>query len=193
MALHLVRHGHAHAQPGVAASSWLLSAAAIEPIAALRSSGILPDHAAWFVSPEPKAIQTADLLGPEGYEVIEDLREHERSALWLDDFEDRVVTALLQPDLPAVLGWEPTAVTRRRVVDAVRSITVRTMLRGFNDVVLVGHGTAWTLLVAALTDTAPDIDAWRAMAAPDHCVLDEAAVLVPWSQNRSPSPGDARL
>jgi hypothetical protein len=27
---------------------------------------------------------------------------------------------------------------------------------------MVGHGKAWTLLVASLTDTKPDIEQWRA-------------------------------
>ena len=180
MALHLVRHGPAQAEPGVVASAWRLRADAPEAIAALRAAGVLPDSAAWFVSPEPKAIQTADLLGPESYEVVDDLREQERSAAWLDDFDKRVVAGLREPELPAVLGWEPAAATRQRVVDAVRAITVRSMLRGHDDVVLVGHGTAWTLLVAALTDAEPDIHAWRAMASPDHCALDGAAVTSPW-------------
>lgn len=141
---------------------------------------MLPNDAAWFVSPEPKAIQTADLLGPESYEVVEDLREQQRTAGLVEDFEHRVVTGMLEPELPAVLGWEPAAVTRERVVVAVRSITVRSMLRGHDDVVLVGHGTAWTLLVAALTDARPDTDAWTAMMTPDHCAIDGAEVASPW-------------
>ena len=180
MALHLVRHGPALVNRRVAAAEWRLSADAPDAVGRLRAAGVLPETAAWFVSPEPKAIQTADLLGPESYEVVDDLREQERTAAWLDDFEDRVSAALEQPELPAVLGWEPAATTRQRVVDAVRSITVRSMLRGHDDVVLVGHGTAWTLLVAALTDAAPDIDAWRAMGTPDHCVIDGAEVTIPW-------------
>ena len=35
------------------------------------------------------------------------------------------------------------------------------------DVVLVGHGTAWTVLVASLTGEPPDLDRWAAMAMPD--------------------------
>ena len=37
------------------------------------------------------------------------------------------------------------------------------------DVVLIGHGTALTLLVADLVGRPPDIDAWQAMLLPDHC------------------------
>jgi hypothetical protein len=40
------------------------------------------------------------------------------------------------------------------------------------DVVLVGHGTAWTLVVAELTGHRPDLDRWRALAMPDLIVVD---------------------
>jgi hypothetical protein len=42
---------------------------------------------------------------------------------------------------------------------------------------MVGHGKAWTLLVASLTDTKPDIEQWRALLMPDHCVLDGGAIV----------------
>jgi broad specificity phosphatase PhoE len=35
------------------------------------------------------------------------------------------------------------------------------------DVVLVGHGTAWTLLRAALSGEPPDLDAWTRLSMPD--------------------------
>jgi len=40
------------------------------------------------------------------------------------------------------------------------------------DVVLVGHGTAWTVLVSALTRRPPDLDRWRTLAMPDLIVVD---------------------
>jgi broad specificity phosphatase PhoE len=70
-----------------------------------------------------------------------------------------------------------------------------------SDVVLVGHGTAWTVLVAALTHRPPDVDAWRGLHMPDHCALelaldhdDEAAgpgpatahVIRPWGSWATP-------
>jgi broad specificity phosphatase PhoE len=39
-------------------------------------------------------------------------------------------------------------------------------------VVLVGHGTAWTMLAAELTGAPPDLEAWAALAMPDVWVLD---------------------
>jgi hypothetical protein len=40
--------------------------------------------------------------------------------------------------------------------------------------VLVGHGTAWTVLVAELTGAEPDLARWRAMAMPDLIVVPTA-------------------
>ena len=40
-------------------------------------------------------------------------------------------------------------------------------VHGDDDVVLVGHGTAWTLVVADLTGQPPDLDRWESLAMPD--------------------------
>ena len=47
------------------------------------------------------------------------------------------------------------------------------VLRALTDVVLVGHGTAWTCLVSALRGAPPDLDAWESLAMPDliECVV----------------------
>ena len=60
-------------------------------------------------------------------------------------------------------AWEPIAATRDRVVGTVRR------LRGEHagDLVLVGHGTAWTVLTSTLAGAAPDLSAWERLAMPD--------------------------
>ena len=60
--LYLVRHGAPAIQPNRPASQWQLAPTGFRAVAALRHSGRLPDKAAWFSSPEPKAIGTARLL-----------------------------------------------------------------------------------------------------------------------------------
>jgi broad specificity phosphatase PhoE len=60
--------------------------------------------------------------------------------------------------------WEPLADLEARLVPAVREILAR---HPADDVVLVGHGTAWTVLRAALTGEPPDLDAWAALRMPD--------------------------
>ncbi len=41
------------------------------------------------------------------------------------------------------------------------------------DVVLVGHGTAWTVVAAALTGAEPDLDRWARLGMPDVLTLSE--------------------
>lgn len=97
----------------------------------------LPSRAAWFCSPEPKAQETAQLLTDSDVGIIDELREIEGEA----DAE------LLARLLPAV----------RRILDT----------HGDDDVVLVGHGTAWTLLEAELTGRAPDPARRTSLGMPD--------------------------
>ena len=161
--LHLVRHGRPLLVEGVPASQWDLDPASYDDVWALRASGRLPTRAAWFSSPEPKAIQTAGLLTDGDVGVLPDLREHERSGEWVDNFPAAVRRAFAEPDVPAVEGWEPLGACRDRVTRAVR----RVLEVYDDDVVLVGHGTAWTLVVADLTGGLPDLDRWQSLAMPD--------------------------
>jgi broad specificity phosphatase PhoE len=167
--LHLVRHGRPLVVRGVPAADWDLDPEAYDDVWALRSSGRLPTRAAWFSSPEPKAIQTAQILTDADVGVLPDLREHERTAEWVEDFRAAVRTAFARPAEPAVDGWEPLDVCRRRVTAAVRQVVD---VHGAQDVVLVGHGTAWAVLVADLTGAPPDLARWEALAMPDLISLD---------------------
>ncbi len=162
MTLFLVRHGRPLVDRLRPAHEWSLDPAYDDDVRALR--GRLP-AAAWYCSPEPKAFLTARLLTEEPIEMVPDLREHERhSTDWITDFEAVVARAFAEPDTPAYDGWEPLARCRERVVRAATGIlaTHRTA-----HVVLVGHGTAWTCLVSALSGRAPDLDSWARMSMPD--------------------------
>ena len=75
-----------------------------------------------------------------------------------------------RPDERAVPEWEPLSLTRTRVLAAVGALTVEHP----GDLVLVGHGTAWTVLVAALTGHPPDLAAWERLAMPDVWVVGDA-------------------
>ncbi|HSU01031.1 MAG TPA: histidine phosphatase family protein [Nocardioides sp.] len=162
MTLHLVRHGRPAIVPGTPAATWDLDPATYDDVWALRDR--LPARAAWFTSPEPKALQTAQLLTDADVGVLPDLREHERAGEWVEDFPAAVRRAFADPDTAAVPGWEPLSACRDRVVPAVRRVLD---VHGGDDVVLVGHGTAWTLVVADLTGRPPDLDRWSSMAMPD--------------------------
>jgi broad specificity phosphatase PhoE len=164
MTLFLVRHGLSLPDRERPASEWDLDPAGFDAVWALRESGRLPTRAAWFSSPEPKAQQTAQLLTDGEVGVVDELREHERAAGWLEDFPDRVRAAFARPGTPAAPGWEPLDATRVRLVPAVRRILE---VHDGEDVVLVGHGTAWTLLAAELTGEEPDLVRWESLGMPD--------------------------
>ena len=164
--LFLVRHGRPLVEPGRPAAGRRLDPAATGDVDALRASGRLPDGATWCSSPEPKARETAARLTDGPVLVVDDLAEQHRGVHWFgtdDDFRAAVRRAFERPDERAVPAWEPLAVTRHRVVEAVRRLAAEHP----GDLVLVGHGTAWTVLSAALGGTAPDLRAWERLAMPD--------------------------
>lgn len=163
--LYLVRHGRSLPEPGLIPSAWELDPAGFDDIWTLRESGRLPAAARWFCSPEPKALATAQLLTDAEVGVVEGLREHVReTADWIEDFAATVRRAFDEPEVSAYDGWEPLARTRDRVVTTVRGLLAE---HPGEDLVLVGHGTAWTVLVAELTEAAPDLDRWARLAMPD--------------------------
>ncbi|GEP36950.1 hypothetical protein NPS01_06130 [Nocardioides psychrotolerans] len=169
MTLFLVRHGRSLPDREHIPAAWELDPAGFDDIWALRESGRLPQDAAWFCSPEPKAISTAQLLTEGEVGIVEDLGEHRRGTTdWIDDFAGVVRLAFEHPDTPAYDGWEPLSACRDRVVPAVRRILD---VRAGEDVVLVGHGTAWTVTIAELTGSEPDLGRWAALAMPDVLVV----------------------
>jgi broad specificity phosphatase PhoE len=165
--LHLVRHGRPVVDRDVPAREWVLDPASYDDVWALRER--LPTRATWFTSPEPRAVETAQLLSDAATGIVDGLREHERGVGWVDDFPDAVRRAFERPDEAASPGWEPLSVCRARVVGAVGPILAA---HAGEDVVLVGHGTVWAVLAAALTGTPPDPVRWAGPRMPDTICLD---------------------
>jgi broad specificity phosphatase PhoE len=169
-ALHLVRHGRVVPDDGPA-SGWRLHPEAVSGIADLRASGVLPANARWFSSPEPKAMGTARALTDAAVGLVDGLREMSRPAeSWrpAEEWSLIVRRSMEAPDQPALPDWETGRNTTDRVVGAVRQLRKRCP---DDDLVLVGHGTAWTLLVSELTGSPPDFEAWSRLRLPDHCAL----------------------
>lgn len=160
--LFLVRHGWPLQTPGVAAEHWELDPAGFDDVWALRDR--LPAGATWYSSPEPKAQQTAQLLTDGDVGVVDGLREHVRGSAWVEDFEATVEQAFAEPSIPAYEGWEPLEACRDRVTKTVTGILAA---HAGEDVVLVGHGTAWTVLASELTGLPPDLTRWRSLGMPD--------------------------
>lgn len=183
MHLHLVRHGRPAVSADQPSTGWPLHPAARADVAALRAAAPWPDNAVWISSPEPKALQTAELLTDAPVAV--DVRLHEAVRhTWIDDaaeFRRAVLDSFAEPDRAAVDGWEPLSRTRDRLVGAVAGLAPD---HPSHDLVLVGHGTAFTLLVAAILDRPCDVAAWGTMTMPDHWQYDLTArrVIRPWGQ-----------
>lgn len=167
--LHLVRHGPPAVDHAVPAARWPLCADAPAEIAALAAAGVLPRSARWFSSPEPKAGQTARELTAEAVTMYDALGEVERPAGVVDDFAGAVRQGFADPDASPLPGWETCAAARRRIGRGVRKLL--DAYQG-ETLVVVGHGTVLTLLVAELTNAPVDTAAWEQMTFPDHCVLD---------------------
>ena len=177
MTLYLVRHGRPNVDPAVPASTWVLDPEHEHLVADLAARAPWPDDAVWFTSPEPKAARTAFLLAGREVPIVEDLREHDRTdTTWVPDFADAVGEAFARPYSEVCQGWEPIIRTRSRVVTAARKILAEHPGR---DVVLVGHGTAWTLLAAVLAGTEPDLERWRSLAMPDVITVEKTTLLEP--------------
>jgi broad specificity phosphatase PhoE len=167
--LFLVRHGRPLIDRPRPAHEWELDPAAYDDIWALRTSGRLPEDAVWFSSPEPKALGTAGLLFDGEVGVIDDLRELVRTE-WVDDLGPVMRRCFAEPELSPHPGWESLKACQDRVVRAVDSILAA---HQDTDVVLVGHGTAWTALAAVLTGTQPDLDKWHALQMPDLITVED--------------------
>ena len=180
--LHLVRHARSLPVHDVPAERWGLDPQGAPDLLALAESGRVPQDVPWYSSPEPKALATAHVLRHPGTSpspaeahtcrcdrvtVVDELAEHRRAPRWFDDpaeFRAAVVRAFEVPSRSAVPEWEPLAATRDRMLPVVRRLLDA---HPDTDVVLVGHGTAWTLLVSELTGRAPDLRAWEALRMPD--------------------------
>lgn len=170
MLLHLVRHGRPLVDPSVAPPEWQLDPDGFAEIEALRAA--LPtsvSEASWFSSDERKALRTAQRLTDSSVKAVPGLREAVRGA-YVEDrttFTDAVIRGLQCPATAALPGWEPLERTRERVARSVSDLVSRSA----GEVVLVGHGTAWTLLISYLLDT-PFSHTLPAMGMPDLLILD---------------------
>ena len=194
--LHLVRHGRPLIEPGKPASSWRLDAAASPDVQGLQVFMRTNAAAAsWHSSDEPKAIATASALTDGEVEVVPMLREAVR-ADWFphqDQFQAAALAAFARPAHAARPGWEPFDQTRARI----RATADKIVKRSRTDVVLVGHGTAWTLLVSDITGQPPDLESWRRLGQPDLCTLDLDTTSVvrawgTWQLNDSPAARSCR-
>jgi len=106
-----------------------------------------------FASSEQKARDgaqiLADALGLDGYSVVNDLGENDRSAtgyLAKQEFEATADAFFAHPQ-ESVRGWEPAVIAEARIICAVEQIVSQT---SDDDLAIVGHGGTGTLLYCHL-------------------------------------------
>ena len=186
--LHLVRHGRPLVDPTTSAGEWPLDPRSLADVDALRAA--LPPsatEAAWYSSDERKALATARDLTDAPVQPLPGLREAARHSFIRDqtEFTAAVSRGLRHPAAAAVPGREPLERTRQRVADTAAQV----MGESDGDVVLVGHGTASTLLVHHLLDE-PLPERLPPMRTPDLLVLDVSTrtVVRRWGDWRRQQP-----
>lgn len=126
-----------------------------------------------YTSPEPKAFQTAEILGAAmdlDVTVIEDLREHDRTGVPFlpgpGEFAASVLRLFANPG-ELVFGVESAAAALARFRTGVGEV----LSRGDRQPLLVTHGTVMALYVAAVSS----VDAagfWRELSMPCYVVLE---------------------
>ena len=169
----LIKHARPQVEAEVPSEEWVLSEAgriASEALAErLRPMGV----GAVFSSLEPKAEETAKIVGEKlgvKVEVVKGLEEHDRSNVPMmrtGDFISAIAQFFREPDL-LVLGKETAEEAGERFDDAIEGVMKRSDAQ---TVAVVTHGTVIALLAAARLK----MDAftlWRTMQLPSYLVID---------------------
>ena len=168
----LVKHSIPEMLENVPAREWHLSAAG--QIKAERlAERLIPFHPDLLISStEPKAIETAQILGKRlqlPVRIVENLHEHDRSKtgfLSRDKFEQAVLDFFEQPD-QLVFGSETAEQTYKRFSTVVFSLLEECR----ENIVIVSHGTVMSLFISHLLGTS-GMEIWRELGLPSFVVLD---------------------
>jgi broad specificity phosphatase PhoE len=174
-ALILVRHGRPAIDPDTPPTTWPLCdegrdgcARIAERIAALKPTRVV-------ASPEPKALQTAQILAaPLGLAVEVDpgLHEHKRQHLSFgteEEFRQRIAQAFADPKAASPGGESPHEACMRLAA---------TLARHEGDPLLaVSHGTVMSFYLAEKLGLDAH-DLWRSLHMPDAFVLDADGALI---------------
>jgi broad specificity phosphatase PhoE len=174
-ALILVRHGRPAIDPDTSPTTWPLCdegrkgcAKIVERVTALKPTRVV-------ASPEPKALQTAQILAaPLNLEVEVDpgLHEHKRQHVSFgteQEFRERIAEAFAEPSKPAPGGESPHEACERLAATLARH-------RG-DPLLAVSHGTVMSLYLAEKLGLDAH-DLWRSLHMPDVFVLDADGALI---------------
>jgi len=168
-ALIMVRHSAPTVDETAPPPTWRLSAAGRQAALALAESLVPFAPAAAVASPEPKALETAQIIaGRFGLEVTPDLglAEHHRPALPFgsrETFEARMASVFAQPAQP-FFGGESADAARHRFAAALERHPMRPLL-------VASHGTVLSLYLSRRLALDP-FALWKSLALPEAFVLD---------------------
>jgi broad specificity phosphatase PhoE len=162
-----------HAQPIIDETAppptWRLSAAGREAALALADRLAPFAPAAALASPEPKALETAQIVaGRFDLPVITDpgVAEHHRPALPFgsrEDFEARMAAFFAEPAEPFFGGESADAAHDRFAATLSRHAT--------RPLLVASHGTVLSLYLSRRLEIDP-FDLWKSLALPEAFVLD---------------------
>lgn len=159
----LVRHSVPEIEPARPAHEWRLSADGRARCERLARQVAAYEPELLLSSPEPKALETAELIAPRlglAVKVENDIREHERRTLPFlprSEFLRLMREFFARPD-EVVVGEESASAARARFASVVDSID--------RPAVAVTHGTVIALYVAA-SDEDGGFAFWKTLALPD--------------------------
>ncbi|WP_372784337.1 histidine phosphatase family protein [Phenylobacterium sp.] len=168
-ALILVRHAAPVIEPDAPPPTWRLSAAGREAALALAGRLAAFAPAAVAASPEPKALETAEIIAAQlGLAVSQDpgFAEHRRPDLKFgsrDDFESAMAAFFADPAQP-FLGGESGDEAHDRFAAALARHAARPLL-------VATHGTVLSLYLSRRLNLDP-FDLWKSLALPEAFVLD---------------------
>lgn len=165
----LVRHGRPVIDPDIPPPQWGLCPEGRDAVAALAEKLTGFGIKAAISSPEPKALQTAEIIGQRlglAVEVEHGLGEHKRPQASFGteaEFQAKIATIFANPHAPAP-GGESAEQARERLAAALARHKTRPLLA-------VTHGTVLSYYVAKLANCDAH-DLWRSLRTPDAFVFD---------------------
>jgi len=172
----LVKHSLPTVVETVPAPSWRLSPAGAARCVALAERLRTFDARAIASSIEPKAVETATLVGQElelPVDILDGLHEHDRrdTKLLGDSEYSAAIASLFAHPRELVFGRETAEAALARFDAAVTGRLAA--LPATDDVIVVSHGTVISLFVAAHAGT-DGLALWKALGMPSFVVLDRA-------------------
>ena len=169
----LVKHSLPRVAPDYTAAEWHLSDVGQTRCVLLAEQLRSYDISMLVASPEPKAAETAELVGQRlglTVEVVNCLQEHDRSDVPFyeshDDFKEVVKRLFDRPD-ELVMGRETAIQTRTRFERALDDVLAN---HPTGNIAVVTHGTVMSLYVGQLAGT-DAYDFWRRLGLPSFTVL----------------------